>query len=76
MAEITNNYPGLIPDRQGFEPPDGKSYQPSNGTEGIYFQERWCEHCKADKAFRDGGYENGSEGCNILARTMAREAGE
>ncbi len=44
-------------------------YRPSNGTEGIYFQERWCDHCKADKAFRDSGYEDG-DGCPILAATM------
>ena len=26
----------------------GKPYQPSNGTEGMMFMERWCDLCTKD----------------------------
>lgn len=51
--------------------PDRQSYRPSNGTEGVYFDEKWCAHCKADKAYRDSGYEDHGTGCDILARSLA-----
>lgn len=39
-------------------------YRPSNGTEGLWFMERWCDHCTKDTK---------SKPCRILGRTMAFE---
>ncbi len=39
----------------------GKSYRPSNGTEGELFQEEFCYRCKLDDC---------DEGCDILLNTM------
>lgn len=44
-----------------------KPYQPSNGTEGLMFQEEWCWRCVRDRAAREGKPE---DGCEILAATM------
>ena len=38
-------------------------YRPSNGTEGEFFMERYCYHCKRD--VDPAGF------CEILARSMA-----
>ena len=69
---MENNHHGFIPDFGEFTPKDGEPYRPSNGTEGGFFQERWCEHCKSDRAFRD----NGVRGCEILARSLCHDVGE
>jgi hypothetical protein len=47
-----------------------KPYRPSNGTEGLMFQEQWCWRCVRDQAARDGRPE---DGCSILADTMFYE---
>jgi hypothetical protein len=47
------------------EPPIGKPYQPSNGTEGMMFMERWCDNCKHQ------GSEDAEDWCMIMLRTMA-----
>ena len=44
-----------------------KKFIPSNGTEGLMFQEEWCRRCKRDQAFQRGE----GEGCQILADTYA-----
>lgn len=46
-----------------------KSYRPSNGTEGMIFDEQWCAHCTRDAAFREDMDAN--DGCPILAATFA-----
>ena len=43
-----------------------KPYLPSNGTEGMVFDEAWCSRCKRDMAFRNGV----GEGCPILAASF------
>lgn len=51
-----------------------EKYQPSNGTAGLGFIERWCGNCSRDKClngskqFEDCADE---EVCDIVARTMA-----
>jgi hypothetical protein len=35
MPTMTNQGPGT----------PGKPCRPSNGTEGLMFEERWCDHC-------------------------------
>jgi hypothetical protein len=42
-------------------------YRPSNGTEGIDFQARWCDRCKRDAAYRAGT----GNSCPIVAATLA-----
>ena len=37
-----------------------KKYRPSNGTEGIYFMEKFCDKCYYDR----------NSDCEILARTL------
>lgn len=59
--------PGVVPDLGEFTPKDGTLYRPSNGTEGDFFQGRFCDHCKADAEFR----KTMQNGCDILARSLA-----
>jgi hypothetical protein len=49
-------------------------WQPSNGTEGAIFQDQFCEHCKADKPYRDS--EGMKPGCDILARSLLFDIGD
>ena len=43
------------------------SYQPSNGTEGIAFINRWCDRCKRDTP---------EDQCPIIGDTMAFNPGD
>ena len=45
----------------------GELYQPSNGTEGEGFWDRFCFECERDRAFQE---DESDEGCEILLRTM------
>jgi hypothetical protein len=45
-----------------------KPYRPSNGTEGDYFQNDWCEKCARDQAFRNN--PDSGDGCPIVAATL------
>lgn len=47
------------------KPPE--QYRPSNGTEGMIFDEGWCSRCKKDEEYR----RTEENGCPILAATMA-----
>lgn len=48
---------------------EGQPYRPTSGTEGAAFQERWCDHCARDAAFRaDPDF---GTGCQIVADTFA-----
>lgn len=47
----------------------GKPYRPSSGTEGMAFDEAWCEHCARDAAWRED--PDAADGCDILSRTFA-----
>lgn len=49
----------------------GKPYRPGSGTEGMAFDERWCEHCARDAKFRDD--PDRADGCQIVADTFAYE---
>ena len=40
-------------------------YRPSNGSEGMEFEARFCDHCSRDAAFREN--MDGADGCPILA---------
>lgn len=44
-------------------------YRPSNGSEGMDFDDRWCSHCTRDAAFRED--PDGADGCPIYAKTFA-----
>jgi len=40
---------------------DGAPYQPSNGTEGMWFMDKFCDRCH---------YEVGGRQCPIILKTM------
>lgn len=54
-------------------PPDGTSYQPSNGTEGQVFFSGWCDKCHRDRAYQLDPDQN--DGCPIIANSMAYSLG-
>lgn len=72
--DILNDHPRVIPDLGEHAPQDGKPYRPSNGTEGCYFQEGWCQNCKRDQAFQES--PDTGEGCSIIANSMAYSPGD
>lgn len=43
-----------------------KLYRPSNGTEGMIFQELYCDNCKHDRYTE----EHPENGCQILRATL------
>lgn len=43
-----------------------KPYLPSNGTEGIGFEDRWCSRCQRDWMF----HTKGAGGCSILIKAL------
>ena len=45
-----------------------KKYQPTNGTEGMGFESKWCDNCVRDAAFR-ANMKSG-DGCQILTYAM------
>ena len=45
-----------------------RTYQPSNGTEGMAFMEAYCFRCQHDAKYRRT--DDGRDGCKILCRTM------
>lgn len=63
---MTTDYPGV-------------RYEPSNGTEGADFFDRWCSRCARDRSMRDGvdvADCDDSELCPIIAAACAGEADE
>ena len=44
-----------------------RPYRPSNGSEGAYFIERWCDRCVHDEPHRN----NTGDSCAIVANSMA-----
>lgn len=53
-------------------------YRPSNGSEGECFRDEFCDQCEHDRLYRetDGNAPlnaDGTNGCSIIARTMAYE---
>lgn len=49
-----------------------RKYLPPNGTEGMAFEEKFCERC-----WRDAAYRNGTgDGCKILAAASVARYGE
>ncbi len=49
--------------------PGLKPYRPSNGTEGMIFQEKFCDNCIHDKEWR----EKDKNPCQILSNTLMYE---
>lgn len=50
----------------------GKPYRPGSGTEGMAFDEAWCDHCARDAELRkDWDNADPAIGCQILANTFA-----
>jgi len=54
--------PFVIPERVG------QTYRPSNGTEGMKFEEEFCNQCRHD--------EEGDEGCSLIAFAVAFQIDE
>lgn len=46
--------------KEFFSKKELRPYQPSNGTEGEMFMERWCHRCMKDE----------NQDCDIIARTF------
>jgi hypothetical protein len=44
----------------------GSKYRPSNGTEGMMFEDRFCEICQKDAKYR----ETLKDGCEIHALAL------
>jgi hypothetical protein len=42
-------------------------YRPSNGTEGMWFQDKFCDNCCKDMRHASNG------GCQILLRTLTHD---
>jgi len=49
----------------------GKSYRPSNGTEGMIFMDAFCDRCKRDAKYRETN--DGEDGCPIAAASFWAE---
>lgn len=41
-----------------------RPYRPSNGSEGMEFEDRFCDRCKRDAKYRRT--QDGKDGCRIL----------
>lgn len=55
----------------------GKPYRPGSGTEGMAFDEAWCEHCARDAEFRkDWDNADPAIGCQILADTFVYDVND
>lgn len=68
-----------LPRVKFYEGTPGKSYMPSNGTEGEFFMAAWCEECARDKAMngtvhREGRNETDDDWCEILGRSFREDA--
>jgi len=46
-----------------------RAYRPSNGTEGMIFQEEFCDQCSKDNP----SLETGAGGCEIMFRSMCHD---
>ena len=55
----------------------GKPYRPGSGTEGMAWDDAWCDHCARDAEYRAGG-DNADPalGCKILADAFAYDIGD
>ena len=52
----------------------GKPYRPGSGTEGVCFDQAWCEHCTRDAEYRNNQDNvDPAKGCQIIAGTFAFE---
>lgn len=57
----------------------GQRYEPSNGTEGDFFMDKWCRTCQRDRAMREGldiDDCDDNELCPIVAASYRGEAEE
>lgn len=49
----------------------GRPYRPGSGTEGMAFDELWCDHCARDAAYREAGEDaDPAIACQILSDTL------
>lgn len=59
----------LISPQIGNQCTNMKKYQPSNGSEGCAFMDKFCEHCVHEKFSHTG--DRNDKCCDILSRSMA-----
>lgn len=62
-------------------PHEGEQYEPSNGTEGMCFQEDWCCNCARDKVMNGEATQEEADAddslyCQILGASYRGEAVE
>jgi hypothetical protein len=48
------------------------NYRPGNGSEGEWFDSKWCSRCKRDAEYR----ERDENGCGILAKALMYDIGD
>ena len=54
-----------------FKDQAGASFRPSNGTEGMTFDDAFCNRCEHDRAWRErANLEDNPRGCQILSDAM------
>jgi len=52
------------------------AYQPSNGTEGCWFTDKFCFQCEKDRKYHTADEPNPKDGCEIIAHAFAFSAGD
>jgi hypothetical protein len=53
-----------------------RPYRPSTGTEGVCFDQHWCEHCTRDAEYRsDPDNVDPALGCQLIANALAFNIG-
>lgn len=55
----------------GSDWPQTEKYRPSNGTEGMIFEDRFCDRCKREARYRRTG--DGADGCKIATAVFIYE---
>ncbi len=58
----------------GSDFPQTKKYRPSNGTEGMIFEDRFCDRCKREAKYRRT--HDGADGCMIATRAHAYDVND
>ena len=43
-----------------------RSYQPSNGTEGYWFTDKFCSQCEKDRKYHNSLEPDPEDGCKII----------
>lgn len=53
-----------------------KPYEPSNGTEGCWFTDKFCFQCEKDRKYHSAEEPKPEDGCEIIANAFAFSKGD